>query len=108
MTVIEDGGFKDGELEEEDLNKMTWTWTVPTVLPPRPSDDDGGDGHDVEDDYGDDDDKEDAQLLNGPACQCVHQVMLRVHPKPLKLTNGKYFTISMISVYFVVIIFSSH
>ena len=61
VTVIEDDGFKDEELEEKDLNKTTWTWTGPTVLPARPSHDDGGDGHDVEVDGGDDDNKEDAQ-----------------------------------------------
>ena len=57
--MIEAGDFKDEELEEKDLNKMTWTG--PTIPSARPSDDDGGDGHDVEDDDGDDDNKDDAQ-----------------------------------------------
>ena len=32
VTVIEDDGFKDEELEEKDLNKMTWTWTGPDLI----------------------------------------------------------------------------
>ena len=48
------------------------------VPPARPSDDDGGDSHDVEDDYGDDDYKDDAQRT------CLPVRALSYAPSPPK------------------------
>ena len=65
-------------LKMEDWRRNIYIKWLELELLARPSDDDGGDGHDVEDDYGDDDYKDDAQRT------CLPVRALSYAPSPPK------------------------